>query len=85
MVGSWASPKAEPLVAQVRALLDVVGREKKTVLPDCLQDAFAPWIASTRQWLDLSAGPVDDERLREVADRLQAHRMLIACFAERRG
>jgi hypothetical protein len=86
VTGGWLlrEPEAEPLVEQVRVLLDAVEREQCT-LPDCLQQAFTPWLAATREWLDLLAGPVDDERLREVADRLRAYRSLIVSFAERRG
>lgn len=84
--GGWLlrEPEVELLVEQVRVLLDVVEREQR-VLPDCLQDAFTPWLMATRAWLDLPTNAGDDERLREVADRLRAYRSLIAQLAQRCG
>lgn len=81
--GGWLlrEPEAEPLVEQVRALLDAVEREQ-SALPEWLQRAFTPWLAATREWLALSTGALDDQRLHEVADRLRAYRGLIASFAD---
>jgi hypothetical protein len=84
--GGWLLREhdAEPLVEQVRVLLDAVEREQ-SALPDWLATAFEPWLACTRRWIDDPASTTDEERLREVADRLVAYRKLIASFAERRG
>lgn len=75
-------PETEPLVAQVRALLDAVEREQ-VALPGLVQPAFAPWLVVTRRWIDGPANAADHERLREILDRLRAYRVLIGRFAER--
>ena len=77
--GAWLlrEREDEPLVEEVRALLDAVENEQ-VALPQWLQLAFAPWLSATRHWLDLPASAADDERLREVVDRLRAYGSLLA-------
>lgn len=75
-------PEAEPLVEQIRVLLDAAEREQ-TVLPDWLQTAFSLWLGSTKQWLDDPANLADHERLREIRDRLRSYRTVIGYFAGR--
>lgn len=76
--GGWLlrEPDVEPLVEQVRKVLDVVEREQ-TALPIWMQRAFAPWLISTRRWLDDPSSASSDEQLREVLERLRAYRALI--------
>ena len=54
--GGWLLRESEdePLVEQVRALLDAVEREQR-VLPGWLQHPFTLWLMATRHWLDLPA------------------------------
>lgn len=72
----------EPLVDQVRVLLDTVERQQ-SALPSWLQDAFAPWLVSTRRWIDDPANVADEELLREILERLRSYNSIAARLARR--